>query len=92
MNDLHTYYYIGGYTMDTEMLLNQMEHDFRSLIEEHEIAASNERLWAKGADDSETARMHEENAVGHLLLARMYRRMKNDTLAFVETYDNDADI
>ena len=78
--------------MDTETLLNQMEQDFEELAKEHEVAASNERLWAKGSDDSETARMHEENAEGHLLLARMYRRMKNDTLAFVETYEDDADI
>ena len=78
--------------MDTETLLTQMELDFKSLIEEHEIAASNERLWAKGSDDPETACMHEENAEGHLLLARMYHRMIGDTLAFVETYDDDTDI
>lgn len=35
------------------------------LIEEHRIAASNERLWAKGAPDAETAQMHEENAREH---------------------------
>ena len=74
--------------MDTETLLNQMEQDFENLAEEHEVAASNERLWAKGAPDLETARMHEENASGHLLLARMYRRMQGDTLAFVETYED----
>lgn len=74
--------------MDTEMLLNQMKLDFNSLIEEHEIAASNERLWAKGSSYPHIAEMHEENAAGHLLLARMYRRMKEDTLAFVETYDD----
>lgn len=32
------------------------------LIEEYRIAASNERLWAKGAPDSETTQMHTENA------------------------------
>lgn len=74
--------------MDTEMLLNQMKLDFNSLIEEHEIAASNERLWAKGSSDPHTIAMHEENAAGHLLLARMYRRMKEDALAFIETYDD----
>lgn len=36
------------------------------LIEEHSVAASNERLWAKGAPDQETARMHEENADEHI--------------------------
>ena len=74
--------------MNTEMLMNQMEQDFEELAKEHEVAASNERLWAKGSSDSETAVLHEENASGHLLLARMYRRMKDDTLAFVETYDD----
>jgi hypothetical protein len=74
--------------MDTERLMNQMEQDFEALANEHEVAASNERTWAKGSPDAETAAMHEENAEEHLLLARMYRRMKDDTLAFAETYDD----
>ena len=41
------------------------------LIEEHRVAASNERLWAKGATDAETARMHEENAEEHTEFANM---------------------
>lgn len=41
------------------------------LIEEHRIAASNERLWAKGANDEEQARMHEENAEEHSDFADM---------------------
>lgn len=41
------------------------------LIEEHKVAASNERLWAKGANDSEQARMHEENAEEHIEFANM---------------------
>ena len=77
--------------MTTESLMIQMELDFESLAKEHEDTASNERLWAKGAEDAETAAMHEENAEMHLLLARMYRRMKDDTLAFVETYDDEGD-
>lgn len=32
------------------------------LISDYRGAASNERLWAKGANDAEQARMHEENA------------------------------
>ena len=32
------------------------------LIEEYQVAASNERLWAKGAPDMEAAQMHEANA------------------------------
>ena len=41
------------------------------LIEEHRVATSNERLWAKGAPDDETARMHEENAEEHTEFANM---------------------
>lgn len=41
------------------------------LIEEHRVAASNERLWSKGAPDTETARMHEENAEEHSEFADM---------------------
>lgn len=78
--------------MNTDMLMNQMEQDFEALAKEHEVAASNERLWAKGSPDAETAAMHEENAEGHLLLARMYRRMIDHTLGFVETYDDDAEV
>lgn len=43
----------------------------KELIEEHRIAASNERLWAKGSPDSETAQMHEENAKEHAEFADM---------------------
>ena len=41
------------------------------LIEEHRGAASNERLWSKGAADEEQARMHEENAEEHSDFADM---------------------
>ena len=41
------------------------------LIDEHRVAASNERLWAKGAEDEEQARMHEENAEEHWNFAEM---------------------
>ena len=42
-----------------------------SLIEEERVAASNERLWAKGAPDRETAQMHEANAEEHYEFADM---------------------
>jgi hypothetical protein len=41
------------------------------LLEEHRVAASNERLWAKGSADSEQAQMHEENAEEHIEFANM---------------------
>ncbi len=48
------------------------------LIEEHRVAASNERLWAKGSPDAETAQMHEENAEEHLEFANMLNTLLED--------------
>ena len=45
------------------------------LIEEHRVAASNERLWAKGSPDAETAEMHEQNAEEHIEFANMLLSM-----------------
>jgi hypothetical protein len=52
-----------------------MEADLIMLADEREIAASNERLWAKGSNDPETIAMHEENAAECAELAEVYRRM-----------------
>lgn len=77
--------------METEMIMNQMEQDFENLAKEHEGAADNEDIWAEGSSYPHIEQMHRENAEFHRMLARMYRRMKDDTLAFVETYEDDAD-
>jgi hypothetical protein len=61
--------------MDMELTTIQMVQDFSELAEEYDSAASNERLWSKGAEDSDTARMHEENAEHAVMMAQMYRRM-----------------
>lgn len=74
-----------------EIKMTQMEQDFMALAQEHEVAASNERLWAKGARDKEQAQMHEENAEVHVQLAEMYRKMLGDVLAFLETYGTDSE-
>lgn len=41
------------------------------LIEEHRVAASNERLWAKGSFSQELVQLHEENAEEHTEFADM---------------------
>lgn len=48
------------------------------IIEKHLVAASNERLWAKGADDEETIRMHEENAEEHREFAELLKTLLED--------------
>lgn len=67
-----------------ENYLAQITIDFGVLADEHEVAASNERLWAKGAPDVEQAAMHEENAETHIQLARGYRQLSNNPKAFFD--------
>lgn len=47
------------------------------LIEEHRVAASNERLWSKGTDDEEQARLHEQNSEEHFEFAEMLKQLRN---------------
>lgn len=61
--------------MDRELLTIHVTQDTEELAEQYEAAASNERLWAKGSPDVETARMHEENAEHAAAMAEMYRRI-----------------
>lgn len=46
------------------------------LISDYRGAASNERLWSKGANDAEQARMHEENAEELTEFADMLETLK----------------
>lgn len=59
----------------TENQKQWLKMDLEELIDEHLVAASNERMWAKGAEDQETAQMHEENAEEHLGMVEHLRRM-----------------
>ena len=76
--------------METEMLIEQMEQDFETMAKEHDIAVENEYIWSLGAPDAEQTKMHLENMEQHRHLARMYRRMKKNCLAFIETYEDDS--
>ena len=64
----------------------RIESDLIMLADDCEIAADNERLWAKGADTPEAAAMHEENAADCLELAEVYRRMAKGARELYETY------
>lgn len=67
-----------------EDFINQLTLDFEGLEDEHAIAASNEHVWALGADTSEQATMHEENAELHRELAEFYRKIKKNPQRFLE--------
>ena len=76
--------------MDTESIYLQMEQDFDNLAKEHAGTADNEYVWGLGSKDQETCEMHFNNMKQHQLLARMYIKMKEDILAFIETYDDEG--
>jgi len=71
-----------------ENYLAQITIDFGVLADEHEGAAKNEELWAKGAPDAETSEMHVENATTHRDLAKAYREISNNPKAFFEFIEN----
>ena len=75
--------------MDKELALIHMVQDFSECAEEYDGAASNERLWAKGAEDSETAQMHEENAEHCAMMAKMYRNMAKHPEAVFKLFMED---
>lgn len=72
--------------MDYEMLTINVSQDMYELAEEYEAAASNERLWAKGAKDTNTAQMHEENAERLTETAKMYKRMAESAETLVDKF------
>ena len=61
--------------MDFELTTIQIAQDMEELAEQYEVAASNERLWAKGSSDAMSAQMHEENAEHAAEMAEMYHRV-----------------
>lgn len=72
--------------MDYEMITINVSQDMYELVEQYEIAASNERIWAKGAKDPETVRMHEENAERLMATAEMYKRMAKSAETLVDKF------
>lgn len=67
-------------------MYTHMEADLLMLAEEREVAASNERLWAKGSNSPETIAMHEENALECIELAEVYRRMAKKARELYEQF------
>lgn len=69
-----------------ENIFEVLRTAFEEQAEEHRIAASNERLWAKGAPDQATAEMHEDNAMVNMQLADIYEKLAANVYSVVETY------
>ena len=75
--------------MDMELTRIHMTQDFEENAKEYEVAASNERLWAKGAHDAEQAQMHEENAEHCATMAQLYRNMAKYPDAIIKLFIED---
>jgi hypothetical protein len=75
--------------MDNELTIIQIMQDMEELAEQYEGAASNERLWAKGSPDNETAQMHEANAEHASMMAEMYHRMAKYPEAILKLFEED---
>ena len=76
--------------MDIELTTIQITQDMEELAEQYEVAASNERLWAKGSPDAETAQMHEENAEHASEMAKFYRYLATRALDLIETFQEEG--
>jgi hypothetical protein len=61
-----------------ENIIINIINDMAELMEQYQVAASNERLWAKGAPDQDTAEMHESNAAECAYLADVYRKLSEN--------------
>lgn len=72
--------------MDTEMAQIQLVQDLSELAEQYDGAGDNERLWALGAPDAETTKMHTQNMVHCRAMANLYRQLAQRALDLVETY------
>lgn len=75
--------------MDTELMMIQMEQDCNELAEQYDGAAENELLWALGAPDAETTKMHTQNVVQNREMAKFYRYLASRALDLVESYMED---
>lgn len=73
--------------MDTELMMIQMEQDFHELAEQYEGAAENERMFALGAPDVESAKMHTQNVAQNREMAKFYRYLATRSLDLLESFE-----
>lgn len=73
--------------MDTELMMIQMENDFNELAEQYDGAAENELLFALGAPDAESTKLHTQNVVQNREMAKFYRYLATRTLDLIESFE-----
>lgn len=75
--------------MDTELMMIQMKQDFEELAEQYDGAAENELLFALGAPDAESTKMHAQNVVQNREMAKFYRYLATRALDLIESFEED---
>ena len=75
--------------MDTELMMIQMENDFNELAEQYDGAAENELLFALGAPDAESTKLHTQNVVQNREMAKFYRYLATRTLDLIESFEEE---
>ena len=77
--------------MDVELIITNMESDFDALIKQYDAKADHEYHLAFGASDAAGTALHLRDMEMHERMARLYRRMKERCITFVDAYAADAE-
>lgn len=75
--------------MDTELMMIQMENDFNELAEQYDGAAENELLFALGAPDAESTKLHTQNVAQNREMAKFYRYLATRALDLIESFEEE---
>lgn len=75
--------------MDNELMMIQMENDFNELAEQYDGAAENELMFALGAPDVESTKMHTQNVVQNREMAKFYRYLATRALDLIESFEEE---
>ena len=75
--------------MDTELMMIQMENDFNELAEQYDGAAENELMFALGAPDAESTKLHTQNVAQNREMAKFYRYLATRPLDLVESFEEE---
>ncbi len=75
--------------LDMELMRIQMEQDFNELAEQYDGAAENELMFALGAPDAESTKLHTQNVVQNREMAKFYRYLATRTLDLIESFEEE---
>ena len=75
--------------LDMELMRIQMEQDFNELAEQYDGAAENELMFALGAPDAESTKLHTQNVAQNREMAKFYRYLATRSLDLIESFEEE---